>query len=175
MDIKKVYWTLFSFLTDRDLRPHTRNVSIQLQMKEHCVDLIPAYRDDSGYVLFNKRSHNPVHTDVSKHIHAVASSGRQQEICALKIWRERNSLDFPSFYLELTALHALESERFGQLADNVLTVLRHIGSHFEQITVRDPANSKNIVSDDLSATDKRAVARAARDVLYNENWKKMMW
>ena len=36
-----------------------------------------------------------MHTDVAKRIHLVANSGRQQEISAIKIWRERNRLDFP--------------------------------------------------------------------------------
>lgn len=62
-------------------------------------------------------------TYIARRIHLVANSGRQQEICAFKIWRERMSLDFPSLYLESTVLHALSSERFGQLAENFLAVL----------------------------------------------------
>jgi hypothetical protein len=141
------------------------------------VDLIPACRnrEASGNVLFNKRSGSAVHTDVAQHVHLVANSGRQQEICALKIWRERCGLDFPSLYLELTVLHALAAERFGQLADNVLVVLRYICNRFEQAAVRDPANFDNIVSEDLSGGEKKAIAKGARDALYDENWKKILW
>jgi hypothetical protein len=176
MEMKGIFWGLFEYLTDQDLRPRTRDVSIQLKCKGLHVDLIPAYRDGTaGNVLFNKRSGCSLHTDIAQHIHTVANSGRQQEICALKIWRERNSLDFPSLYLELTVLHALESERFGQLADNVLCVLRYLANRFEQAVVRDPANTKNVVSSDLSASSKQAIAKAARDALYDENWKKILW
>jgi hypothetical protein len=177
MEMKGIYWGLVEYLTEHDLRPHTRNVSIQLQSKGLNVDLIPACRDreTSGNLLFNKRTGAAVHTDVAQHVHLVANSGRQQEICALKIWRERSGLDFPSLYLELTVLHALAEERFGQLADNVLAVLRYISTRFEQAVVRDPANSDNIVSNDLSATDKKTVAKAARAALYDENWKKILW
>ncbi len=177
MEMKGIFWGLFEYLTDHDLRPHTRNVSIQLESKGHKVDLIPACRDreSSGNVLFNKRSGAAVHTDLAQHVHQVANSGRQQEICAVKIWRERSGLDFPSLYLELTVLHALAAERFGQLADNVLTVLRYISNRFEPAVVRDPANSDNIVSNDLSAAEKKAIAKAARDALYDENWKKILW
>ena len=175
MEMKGIYWGLLEYLTEHDLRPHTRNVSIQLQCKGLNVDLIPACRETSGNLLFNKRTGAAVHTDVAQHIHLVANSGRQQEICALKIWRERSGLDFPSLYLELTVLHALAAERFGQLADNVLAVLRYISTRFEQALVRDPANSDNIVSNDLSAADKKAVAKAARAALYDENWKKILW
>jgi len=177
MEMKSVFWGLFKFLSDRDLRPHTRDVSIRLQSKKLNVDLIPARRDRSGAgnVLFNKRTGQDVHTDVARHVQLVASSGRQQEICALKIWRERMAVDFPSLYLELTVLRALDGERFGQLADNVLVLLRYLSGRFEQAAVKDPANPENVLSNDLSADQKRAIAKAARDVLYDENWKKIIW
>jgi hypothetical protein len=41
--------------------------------------------------------------------------------------------------------------------------------------VRDPANSANIVSKDLSDAAKQAIAKAARNALYDENWKKIIW
>ena len=177
MDMKNIFWSLFEFLTDHDLRPHTRNVSIQLQSKGVYVDLIPACRgrDSTENMLFNKRSGRAVHTDVARHVHLIANSGRQQEICAFKIWRERMALDFPSLYLELTVLRALGNERFGQLADNILAVMRHLSNRFEQSVVADPANSDNILSKDLSGDDKRAIASAARTALYEENWKKIIW
>jgi hypothetical protein len=177
MEMKKIFWSLFEFLSDRNLRPRTRDVSVQVECKGLWVDLIPACRDkgSSGNLLFNKKLDDAVSTDVAQHIHLIANSGRQQEICALKIWRARQSLDFPSLYLELTVLQALEGERFGQLADNVLTVLRYLGSRFEQARVRDPANAKNILSDDLSESGRQAIAKAARNALYDENWKKIIW
>ena len=177
MEMRGVYWNLFEFLTEQNLKPNTRNVSIHLPIHGLWVDLIPAYRDHGiyGNVLFNKKTGETVHTDIAKHIHLVANSGRQQEISAVKIWRERQQLDFPSLYLELTVLRALEGERFGQLAENVLTVFRYLSQHFERAVVADPGNAKNIVSNDISADDKQAIASAAHSVLYDENWKKIIW
>ncbi len=45
MEMKGIFWGLFEYLTDHDLRAHTRNVSIQLEIKGHKVDLIPACRN----------------------------------------------------------------------------------------------------------------------------------
>jgi len=176
-EMKNVFWKLFEYLSDQNLRPHTRDVSIRLEVRDFKVDLIPAYRSrgTSDNVLFNKRSGDAVQTDIGQHVHLIANSGRQQEICAFKIWRERNSLEFPSLYLELTVLHALQGERFGRLADNVLAVLRYIAARFEQATVRDPVNGDNVVSNDLSSSEKKAIAKTARDAIYNENWKKIIW
>jgi hypothetical protein len=179
MEMKNVFWSLFEYLSDRDLHPHTHDVSIRLQAKGLNVDLIPARREKSGNavcnLLFNKRTGKTVRTDVARHIHLAANSGRQQEICALKIWRERMNLDFPSLYLELTVMRALEGERFGQVADNVLSVFRYVAGKFEQAVVRDPANAENIVSNDLKESEKKAIAKAARDALYDEIWKKILW
>ncbi|HLZ42295.1 MAG TPA: hypothetical protein VKQ11_15110 [Candidatus Sulfotelmatobacter sp.] len=177
LDMKKVFWSLFEFLSDRNLRPRTRDVAVQVQCKGIWIDLIPACRGQgsASNLLFNKKLDDTVSTDVAQHIHLIANSGRQQEICALKIWRARQSLDFPSLYLELTVLRALENERFGQLADNVLTVLRYLGNRFEAAQVLDPANAKNILSDDLSESGRQAIAKAARNALYDENWKKILW
>ncbi len=177
MEMKQVFWNLFSFLTDHEQTPHTRNVSIQIRSKGLMVDVIPTCRNGSksGNLLFNKKTGKEVSTDLARHVHLVANSGRQQEICALKIWRERLSLDFPSLYLELTVLRALESERFGQLADNVLAALRYLANRFEPAVVRDPANGDNTLSDDISAGAKQEIAKAARNALYDENWKKILW
>ena len=177
MELRGVYWNLFEFLTEQNLKPNTRNVSIHLPVHGLWVDLVPAYRDHGiyGNILFNKKTGETVHTDVAKHIHLVANSGRQQEISAVKIWRERNRLDFPSLYLELTVLRALEGVPFGQLAENVLTVFRYLSHHFERAVVADPGNAKNIVSGDISEDDKKAIAAAAGGALYEENWKKIIW
>jgi hypothetical protein len=133
-------------------------------------------RGGTGNVLFDKRAGAAVHTDLAQHLTWWATlAGRQPEICAVKIWRERSGLDFPSPYLALTVLHALAAERFGQLADNVLTVLCYISHRFEQAAVHDPANFDNVVWNDLSGAEKKAIAKAARDALYDENWKKILW
>ncbi len=170
-----MFWRLFEFLTDQNLHASTGEVAVRMPCKKLNVDLIPSYREGkSGNVLFNKRSGEAVLTDLAQHVHLVGNSGRQQEICALKIWRERNRLEFPSFLLELATLRALENERFGQLAENIHCVLRYLGSKFEKAVIRDPANADNIVSRDLSEKAKKSIAKSARDAVYQENWEAIL-
>jgi hypothetical protein len=71
MDMKKIFWSLFEFLSDRNLRPRTRDVSVQVECRGLSVDLIPASRDkgSSGSVLYNKKIDDAVSTDVAQHIH----------------------------------------------------------------------------------------------------------
>ncbi|MFZ0137355.1 MAG: hypothetical protein WAK89_09865 [Candidatus Sulfotelmatobacter sp.] len=176
MEIRNVFWKLFEYLADQNLQPRTREVSMQVESNKLRVDLIPASAVSGGMqVLYHKEPGSPCSTNVAQHVHLIARSGRTQEICALKIWRERHALEFPSFYLGLATLLALEGERFGQLADNVFAVLRYLSSRFEQTMIRDPANPENIVSDDLTAAQKKTVARAARQALEDDNWEKIIW
>ena len=176
MEVRTVFWKLFEHLADQNLRPHTRNVSVQVESQGLRVDLLPAWRSSaSDEILYHKEPGRPVHTSVAKHVHLITNSGRAQEICALKIWRERHALDFPSFYLELATLKALEGERFGQLADNVFNVLRYLSSRFEKAVIRDPANPDNVVSDELTAAQKKQIAQSARKALEDDNWEKIIW
>lgn len=175
MEVKNIFWNLFEHLTEQNLRPHTREVSVQVEQKKFRIDLIPACREDGQNVLFNKKSGRSVPTDLAQHVHLVANSGRQQEICAVKIWRERNGFYFPSFCLELAVLRALENEPFGHLSDNILAVMRFLSDRFEKATLRDPANAENVVSSDLSVDERSEIAEAARKALYEENWKKLLW
>lgn len=71
-------------------------------------------------------------------------------------------------------LPVLGSEHFGKLADNIEAVLRFPGNRFEEAIVCDPVNTKHVVSNDLSEKEKKAIAKAARDALYEENWKKFL-
>ena len=81
------------------------------------------------------------------------------------------SIGHPRFSLRrLGRLHFI-----GAPTSSVAAVLRYLGNRFEQVEVRDPANEDNVVSNDLSAKEKRAIAKAARDALYDENWKKILW
>jgi hypothetical protein len=40
--------------------------------------------------------------------------------------------------------------------------------------IRDPANSENVVSNDLSEKAKKSIAKAARDAIYQEDWEKIL-
>lgn len=175
MEMKNIFWNLFEFLTEQNLRPRTREVSIQVEQKGLRIDLVPCCCEHNQNALFTKKTGRAVKTNVARHVHLVANSGRQQEICALKIWRERNELYFPSFYLELAILRALENEPFGHLSDNMHAIMRFLSSRFEKAVVRDPANEDNVVSNDLAAEERGAIAQAAREALHEQNWKRLLW
>jgi hypothetical protein len=112
-------------------------------------------------------------SNIQTHIDIVARSNFKDEIRVLKLWRNQHNIDFPSFYLELTTINALTGRYdliFTNLATRVRAVFESISGSFVDSRVVDPANSNNIISDDLSISERRAIRNAANIALSVKNW-----
>jgi hypothetical protein len=107
--------------------------------------------------------------DVDRHIAVVSTAGREQEIRIVKLWRNHKGIDFPSFFLELTVIEALRGTG-GTLASRVWRVLEYLRDSFSGARVVDPANTNNIISDDLTANEKASIKRAAESALAAKTW-----
>jgi len=177
-NMKHIYWSLFQFLADRGLQPQAQNVSVRVERNGTQVDVVPGQKQPSitgDHTLYRRKKGSWVQTNVAEHIRLVFASGWTREIRALKIWRERNRLDFPSFYLELTVMKALSDARVDGLAVNVSRVFEYVSDRFMRARVVDPANSKNVLSDDLNPEEKQAIAVAARKVISMSTWEQVLW
>lgn len=62
----------------------------------------------------------------------------------------------------------------GALSDNILKVFHYLRNGFSHARVIDPANSNNIISDDLSAAEKAKIASAAEHALRAANWNQIV-
>lgn len=176
--VKEIYWSLYQFCAERRWGPQAQNVSVRVQNGGVSVDLVPGRRrpgDTEDHTLYKCKKDSWVQTNVARHIKLVANSGRTEEIQALKIWRERNRLEFPSFYLELTVLEALRSSRAAGLAARFRTTLQYLLGEFKQARVLDPANSNNVISDDLGPEEKREIAVTADKCLTLRSWEQILW
>jgi hypothetical protein len=119
--LKEIYSSLFKTMQAKGYTPRHQNVSFNVRVNGYDVDLVPAkhHGGNSEYhSLYRRRADTWTQTNVMTHIAAVAGSARSSEIRVLKLWREQNRLDFPSFYLELTVIEALSGAR-GSLSQNV--------------------------------------------------------
>lgn len=176
--LKEIYDNLFSYLTQRQYAPRRQNVSIGLAYSNLSVDLTPGRKqpgNTNDHSLYKNKTKSWIQTNVQTHINKIQNSGRLDEIRVIKIWRNLDHLDFPSFYLELTVLDALYGKNRGQPAANVWTVLQYLRDTFSEARVIDPSNSNNIISDDLSREGKLAVSNAARNSLMKPNWNQIIW
>jgi hypothetical protein len=104
----------------------------------------------------------------------VGGSGRANEIRIAKLWRDQKGLDFPSFYLELTVINALAGQYFGTLSGNVWKVFEYLRNTFPNARVVDPANTNNIISDDLTVAERTRIKAAAEQALRATNWNQIV-
>ena len=132
-----------------------RNVAVRIAYKGLTVDLVPARNN----TLWQARFNTWLKTDIDKQIQYVRDSGLIDEILALKIWRRRHALRFPSFLMELATIHALKPGR--PIEKQFTSLLRFLATDFLTTRLLDPANSNNVVSDLLTEVEKLRIARRA--------------
>jgi tRNA nucleotidyltransferase (CCA-adding enzyme) len=177
MNMKDIYYNLYLFIHGRQFQPTRRNVAINIRFESISLDLVPGRKqqDSVDHSLYRSRNDTWMQTNVGEHIKLVAGSARTTEIRAMKIWRARNRIDFPSFYLELTVLAALKGCPVDRPGENFMTVLQYLDEEFGTAVVVDPVNSNNVVSDDLSTGEKRMISAAARVSVGMSKWENILW
>lgn len=178
--LSKLYNSLFRLVSSRGWNARRQNVSVGVTVSGVKVDLVPG-RVQSGYrnyhSLYRSKTDSWTQTNVALHIDKIKASGRKLEIQALKIWRDLRGLDFPSLYLELVVLKALHnlSSSPDKLARNVLKCLEFIQDSISSARIVDPANSNNVLSDELNTFQKNQLALAAKKSLNEEYWESIIW
>lgn len=176
--LKDIYNELHTFAYGQGWSPRMQNVSIGVTVNGTQGDLVPG-RIQTGYQnyhsLYVRKRDTWTQTNVALHIDTVRNSGRVSEIRAVKIWRYLNSLDFPSLYLELFVIDALTGRSKTNLAQNVLHALRSIGISLSTVKIVDPANTNNVLSDDLTKIEKDRIASVARQSTSQPNWGQVIW
>jgi hypothetical protein len=124
--------------------------------------------------LWRRRAKTWTKTNVDTHIRTVAASGVTNEIRVLKLWRNQKQLDFPSFYLELSVIRALQLNPGGSLSSNVWNALLYLQDKFEAARIVDPANTNNIISDDLNNTERQRISHAATLARGAKDWSEIV-
>jgi hypothetical protein len=177
-NLQELYESLYAWAANQFWIPQRQNVSIGITWLGTKVDLVPGKRQanlTTDHSLWKNKQQTWRQTNVAKHIATVVNSGRVSEIRAMKIWRKCHNLDFPSFYLELTVINALWGRKNGDLAANVSACFDYVRDNLETACVIDPANSANIISDDLTAADKKKIAHAAGASRKEPYWEQVLW
>ena len=176
--LKEIYDSLYNWVTRKGITARKQNVSIGITYGGQKIDLVPAKRQGqygNDHSLYRSKADTWTKTNIDTHISRVNNSGRRNEIIALKVWRENHRLEFPSIYLETLAIDALSGRSSSDTASNFSYLLRYIGDNIGSLRVVDPANSNNILSDDLTAGEKRILSTQAQKSLTEQYWEQIIW
>lgn len=181
--LKSIYDSLHTHLKSKYNTLRKQNVSFRINLGGLEIDITPA-RKHSGntndHWLYVSKIDSWRQTNIQKHITDISGCGRLNEIKLLKIWRELNQLDFPSIYLEYLTINILsgKSKEASKLADNFWFILQELSkdtSNPLNSRIVDPANSTNILSDLLSATEKNVIISKAKTTVGQTNWGSVVW
>jgi hypothetical protein len=173
--LKSIYNFLFNKLSSIYHNTRKQNVSVRISLNGLEVDVTPA-RKQSGntnnHTLYISKSDTWKQTNIQKHTTGIFQSGRTNEIKLLKIWRELNTLDFPSIYLEYLVINNIllnKLKDINSLSDNIsyaLLELARDNSNPLYARIVDPANSNNILSDLLNQIEKTKIINVAKKSIH---------
>lgn len=176
--LSEMYETLCIAVSRAGYPVRKQDVSVGTTVSGYSIDLVPGRRQSqygNEHSLYRNRTGSWTMTNVQTHIAIVSDSGRTDEIRILKTWRTLHGLRFPSFYLELAVLDALQHARHGDIAANVWRALEYLRDSIETVRFIDPANTNNVVSGDCTGTEKAAIALQASASLAKKTWQEIVW
>jgi len=183
-NLKEIYDEVADTLADEYTISRKRSAIKLLDPTDHedpvyfHVDVVPGrfIGDSNGDVHLHQQSgdENYLKTNPEKQIAYVRDSGVQDAIKLAKIWREKSGLTLPTFVLELLVIDLLDRRE----SDSLEAQMKHFWSELQEradtLSVTDPANDNNDLSDILDAGAKATLARAAEralDRVEDDDWK----
>jgi hypothetical protein len=177
--LQNIYDTLFNKLNSfTDVQARKQNVSIGCEWNGLKIDFTPGKKrsGNTGYhSLYKNKTGGWTQTNIQKHINVVKGSQRENEIKLTKIWRYNHNLEFPSTYLELFVIRALKYKNQGNLDNNFYSVLEELANNINNYRIEDPSNTGNVLSDDLSDSEKLLIKYAAQNSIGKRNWNNIVW
>ncbi len=173
-----LYGTLYNAISQAGYTARKQNVSIGTTVNGYKIDLVPGRRQSqhgNDHSLYKSKAFSWTQTNINTHINYVKKSNRIEEIRLAKIWRQLHNLDFPSFYLELAVIDSLKYSAVGNISGNFLKVLEFFRDSLPSTRYVDPANTNNIISDDLNASQKALISSQARSSRNQQAWGGIVW
>lgn len=176
--LKELYDSLYLLAQKQGWSPRHQNVSVGVTVNGTRGDLVPG-KVQAGYQnyhsLYLRKRDSWTQTNVALHADTVRASHRLREIRGVKIWRHLRGLDFPSLYLELFTIQSLSGRSSATLSENLLHALRTLATSLRSSRILDPANTNNVLSDELAQAEKDRIAKLAAQSAAEPNWGNIVW
>lgn len=112
-------------------------------------------------------------TNLAKHVEHVCESGVVPAIRLMKLWNVRRNVGVKTFAIELLVIKLLDGRKNDSLADQLTHVLEQFRDHADSLSITDPANANNDLSELLNDTVRWNLehnARATLDAVERDGW-----
>jgi len=139
------------------------------------IDVIPGKlfsSDDKYAFLYNSRTNNRFQTSIKIHIDTIKDSGRRDVIRLMKLWKKRKNVPITSFILEQMVIDGCKERRtsLSDLEPQLNASFHYINNNILTKRILDPANSNNIISNELSKEEKIRIKRLANQAIEAKKW-----
>jgi len=170
--IKEIFERVEKVL-QREYRTQRKGVSVRLldceQGTDFHVDVVPGRfvdGDDGDAFLYPSTSDKErLQTNLETHIEYVRDSGVVDAIRLLKLWKARRQIGIKTFGLELLTIDLLASRKNLTLPNQLKRVWTEFRDEIDNLTIADPANTNNDLSELLNSDVRRQLRDHARDTL----------
>jgi hypothetical protein len=174
-NIVDIYNAVGTVLERHGHHPNSKTVCWELPFQGGFhIDVVPGRALDAKYYeanLHRTDTGTTLKTSLKKHIDTVRRSGRTDAIRLMKLWKERRGVPFKkSFLLEMMVIEGCKGASTTDMAGQLSAALRHIRDTIETCNIKDPANSNNLLSDDLDRNSRAQIKFAADTALKAKLW-----
>lgn len=153
--------------------PKTVAWSLPFQGGFH-VDVVPGRALDDTYQyanLYRRDRNSTLKTSIKIHIDTVRNSGLHDVIRLMKLWRVRRDVPFKkSLALELMTIEGCKTIAKSQLEKQMIFTLMHLRDHIYEARIVDPANSNNVLSEEMTNWERSRIRDLADQALQARYW-----
>jgi len=176
--IKEIYQNVQDALSKKySVAPKTTALRVKDHERDLKIDVVPGrFVDDAkedAYVNQNGGSKDFLKTNLDTHIAHIRDSGFVAEDRLMKLWRPCAGIEVRTFPLELVVMKILKKSAPSGLSDRLIRVLSAIRDEIGTITIEDPANSNNDLSEALHTGVRQAmslVASSSLQIFERDGW-----
>lgn len=137
------------------------------------IDVIPGRAlDEKNFEanLYRKDNGQSLKTSIKVHIDTIREADRRDAIRLVKLWKTKNNLPFKTFILEQMVIEGCKGATRIELEPQLIKAFRHIHDKIGHARLLDPANTNNVISNEMTAGEKNAVKKAAKTVIDAKTW-----
>ncbi len=151
------------------VEPKTTALRVYDDKRDLRIDVVPGrFIDDTktdAYVHQKDGDKQWLRTNLDKHVSFIRESGCRPEIRLGKLWRPCVGLKVSTFALELLVIKILDGSNAQGLEDRFTLVLEELRDNANSLSVKDPANENNDLTEALSTSVRNSLSAAARSTL----------
>jgi hypothetical protein len=137
------------------------------------IDVIPgkfsSTNGDYAYIFYSE-TNGRFKTSIEIHTDYVLNSHRQNIIKLLKLWKIRKQVPIKTFILEGLIIEGCKGMARINLEPQLISALNFIETNILSIKLIDPANTNNVITDDLNYNQKYQIKQMANWALNTQSW-----